>query len=589
MSRVQAPHAVTHIFFIRLYKELLILYTNREMAAAAPAAPAAQVLDFLPIGIDVALDGTAALHAIFNTAITNAVGNQPNIFPLNDNSNPYIPAADIAAGSNANPQSLLKYRVDSTQLRGTTARHGGLIQINYQPHTAANPNFIVLGELTFYVKGPSINGSWGCLTPVSTNSDPAVPANYMLKLIYLNDDDEYRSAMKEFIVNSIIDQKYRNHPLCQFANSIYAVAGDINLTLPPPNPVEPQIVFPYVLYCIQEKLSQTFQEIIIPIVNVLTINTEMKNLIYQIAAKLQILWGENQFNHSDLKSNNFMMDAAGNYRLIDFGFSRMDPFLNGNEIVADPMGLTTRASESRDFTQLLWSVWHSSKGSQVPNLSPLYNLFDRCLHNIAGLFRLNPNPPNNWLAPPNGVDLRDINTRQAPGQIIADANSQLTMNSYDSLFKFGNQFNNQNATPTAVKNYLEQAPPIGFGPYPGETYGIAACAPELPALVFESIDDEVDFSSNNNEDSNNDNNNHNADNEQSEESGMNSPSKRHKVAIRLPPAAAGAPRRGGGGIKGLILPYLYTSMIGGKRKIKKRKTRNAKSKQKSKKTKRTRR
>ena len=70
---------------------------------------------------------------------------------------------------------------------------------------------------------------------------------------------------------------------------------------------------------------------------------------------------------------------------------------------------------------------------------------------------------------------------------------------------------------------------------------------------------------------------------------MNSPSKRHKVAIRLPPAAAGAPRRGGGGIKGLILPYLYTSMIGGKRKIKKRKTRNAKSKQKSKKTKRTRR
>ena len=588
MSRVQAPHAVTHIFFIGLYKELLILYTNREMAAAAPAAaaPAAQVLDFLPIGIDLALDGTAPSHATFNTAITNPVGNQPNIFPLNDNSNPYIAAGVIAAGGYANPESLLKYDVDSTQLRGTTTRNildPTLIQINYQPHTAANPNFIVLGGLTFYVKGLSINGSWGCLTPVSINSDPAVPAEYMLKLVYLNDDNEYRSVMKEFIVNSIIDQRYRNHPLCQFTNSIYAVAGDINLTLPPPNPGEPQLVFPYVLYCIQEKLSQTFQERIIPIVNVLTINTEMKNLIYQIAAKLQILWGEIQFNHSDLKSNNIMMDAAGNYRLIDFGFSRMDPFLNGNQIVADPMGLTTMASESRDFTQLLWSLWHTSRGSQVSNVSPVYNLFDRCLHNIIGLYRLNPNPPNDWLAPPNGVDLRNVNTRQPPGQIIADANSQLTMNSYNSLFSFGNQFNNQNATPTAVKNYLEQAAPLGYGPYPAETYGIAACAPELPALVFESIDDEVDLSSTNDEDNNNDNNN--------AKSGENSPSKRRKVVIppAPPAAAAGAPRRGGGRIKGLILPYLYTSMTGGKRKIKKRKTRNTKSKQKSKKTKRSRR
>jgi hypothetical protein len=567
-----------------LYKELLILYTNREMAAAAPAAPAAAVLDFLPIGIDLALDGTQASHLRFDAAFTNALGNQANIFPLNDNRNPYILPAVIAAGGYANPQSLLKYHVDSTQLRGTTVIHRGLIQINYQPHTAANPNFIVLGGNTFYIKGPSINGAWGCLTPVSTNSNPAVPAEYMLKLIYLNDDNEYKSVMKEFIVNSIIDQKYHNHPLCQFTNSIYAVAGDINLTLPPPNPGQPQIVYPHVLYCIQEKLSQTFQERILPIVNVLTINTEMKNLIYQIAAKLQILWGENQFNHSDLKSNNVMMDATGNYRLIDFGFSRMDPFLNGNEIVADPMGLTTRASESRDFTQLLWSVWHSSKGSQVPNLSPVYNLFDRCLHNIAGLFRLNPNPPNDWLAPPNGVDLRDINTRQAPGQIIADVNSQLAIDNYDSFFRFGNQFNNPNATPTAVKNYLEQPPPQGFGQYPGETYGIAACAPELPELVFESIDDEVDFGSSD-EDSNN---NDNADNEQSE---ANSPSKRQKIAIPpAPPAvAAGAPRRGGGRIKGLILPYLYTSMTGGKRKIKKRKTRNTKSKQKSKKTKRSRR
>jgi len=554
------------------------------MAAAAPAAAPAAVLDFLPIGIDVALDGTAASYATFNVAFTNAVGNQPNIFPLNDNRNPYIPPGVIAAGGYANPESLLKYDVDSTQLRGTTVRDPvtQLIQINYQPHTAANPNFIVLGGNTFYIKGGSINGAWGCLTPVSTNQNPAVPAEYMLKLIYLNNDNEYQSVMKEFIVNSIIDQKYRNHPLCQFTNSIYAVAGDINLTLPPPNPGEPQIVYPHVLYCIQEKLSQTFQERIIPIVNLLTINTEMKNVIYQIAAKLQILWGQNNFNHSDLKSNNIMIDAAGNYRLIDFGFSRMDPFLNGNEIVADPMGLTRRASESRDFTQVLWSIWHSSKGNQVPNLSPVYNLFDRCLHNIANLFRKNPNPPNNWLAPPNGVNLLDVNTIQAPGQIIADVNSQLRMRNYDSFFSFGNQFNNPNATPTAVKNYLEQPPPQGFGPYPGETYGIAACAPELPELVFESIDDE------DNDNADNDN----ADNDNAD-SGANSPSKRRKVVIPplpLPPAvAAGAPRRGGGGMKGLILPYLYTSTIGGKRKIKKRKTRNVKSKQKSKKTKRSRR
>ena len=155
---------------------------------------AAAVLDFLPIGIDVALDGTAASYATFNAAFTNAVGNQPNIFPLNDNRNPYIPLGVIAAGGYANPESLLKYDVDSTQLRGTTVRDPvtQLIQINYQPHTAANPNFIVLGGNTFYIKGGSINGAWGCLTPVSTNQNPAVPAEYMLKLIYLNNDNDLK-------------------------------------------------------------------------------------------------------------------------------------------------------------------------------------------------------------------------------------------------------------------------------------------------------------------------------------------------------------------------------------------------------------
>ena len=530
------------------------------MAAAPvlpPLPPPAIRYNFRPIGIHMWLNGTAQNSLLLNTTIANNNGNQFNIFPLRDD---LIPNA--IAGVYPNSRSVLRHTVNYASLLVNTVIQGGNVILNFIQHTAANPSFITIGGVHYYIQGQTFGGTRGRVSRVST--DPAVPGNYILKIQICDDEDKYRNCIKECIINSIVDQEYHNNLLCQFANRLYAVAGDIDISIPHPNPAIPAILYPYYVCMIQEGLDRTVKDLLVPLPNQ-NLEDMIKNIIYQISAKLQILWANSHFNHVDLKGDNIMIDMHGSYRLIDFGFSRMDPFLNGNEIVADPIPLSTRSSESRDLTQLLWYIWHYVNGNQFPLGSIIRNLFIYCLKNIPGLNRRNPNPPYNWLQPPNGVNLLHVNTIQAPGQIIADANWQLTMDSYTSLFYFGNRFNNSHATPTAVKNRLEQAPPNGYGPrnafgIGGDSYGINQfnCIP-LPPFP-----------------------------QNPQNPGPHGP-------------AAAAPRRGGGeGIKGLIFPILFKSvkfnskMIGGQRKYKKlrkskkqkksKKQRKSKSKSKSKRT-----
>jgi Protein kinase domain len=436
------------------------------MAAFQPAVR----YDFRPIGIQMWLNGTLPNSILVNTIIANNNGNQFNVFPLHDN---FIQNA-IAGGGYPNSTSVLTHIVDTASLTVITVLQGVDVVLNFIQHTAANPSFITINGVNYYIQGQTFGGSYGRVSRVST--DPAVLGNYILKLQLFDNGDQYRNCIKECIINSILDQEYHNNLLCQFANRLYAVAGNVDISIPHPNPPNPAVFYPYYVCMIQEGLDRTVRDLLIPLPNP-NLEDIIKNVIYQISAKLQILWANSHFNHADLKHDNIMIDAHGSYRLIDFGFSRIDPFLNGNEIVADPVGLTTRASESRDLTQLLWYIWHYTNGNQLPLGNRITNLFIYCLKNIQGLRRQNPNPPNNWLAPPNGVNLLHVNTTQVPGQIIRNAMFQLTMDSYSSLFNFGNAFDNPNGTPTAVKNRLELLPPNGYGPrnpfgIGGDRYGI---------------------------------------------------------------------------------------------------------------------
>ena len=528
------------------------------MAAAPPLPPPGFLYDFRPIGIYMWMNGTAPNSLLVNTTIANNNGGQFNVFPLYDD---LIPGA-IAGGGYPNSRSLLRYTVDYASLRVNTVLQGGNIILNFVQHTAANPSFIRIGGVNYYIQGQTFGGSYGRVSRVST--DPAVLGNYILKLQLFDNGDQYRNCIKECIINSILDQEYHNNLLCQFANRLYAVAADVDISIPHPNPANPDVLYPYYVCMIQERLDHTVKDLLTPLPNP-NLEDIVKNVIYQISAKLQILWANSQFNHADLKADNIMIDMHGSYRLIDFGFSRMDPFLNGNEIVADPVGLTTRASESRDLTQLLWCIWHYTNaiGNQLPPGNRMRYLFAYCLKNIPGLDRQNPNPPYNWLAPPNGVNLLDVNTIQAPGQIIADANSQLTMRNYKSLFYFGNLFNNPRGTPTAIKNRLELLPPNGYGPrnpfgIGGDRYGINQnnCIPLPPFPQNPQI--------------------------------LGPPGPPGPLGPLGPPGpAAAAPRRGGGGMKGLIFPLLSRTS-GGQRKYKKlRKSRKQSKSKKQRKSKRT--
>ena len=241
-----------------------------------------------------------------------------------------------------------------------------------------------------------------------------------------------------------------------------------------------------------------------------------------------------------------LLDGNRSIKLIDFGFSRMDPFpANRIPIITNHGIFSTRSSSTRDLNQLLWDMWHYNNVANIPAGS-LRDLFRVCLTNIPNLERRYTVHPL-WR---QGVDLRDPRTASnvAPGQSIrnivaAPAMPIITnMFTYSSLFDFGNRYDNPNTRASIIRNQLE----IDHGLYNAavETYGInPACdaVPPIPALIP-----------------------------------YVSP------AAAVDPAAPGAMNMSGGRIqmKGLLLPYMYSqnnsTIVGGKRSNRSKRTKRTK-------------
>ena len=108
------------------------------------------------------------------------------------------------------------------------------------------------------------------------------------------------------------------------------------------------------IYFLTELMENTLQNVLLPANG----NNELQarfiiNFLRQITPRLEFLFNNCNYNHGDFKTDNVMYNAAGQYKLIDFGFSRLQ--IRGRLIEANPT-YCNYSEQSRDLSQMLWSI-----------------------------------------------------------------------------------------------------------------------------------------------------------------------------------------------------------------------------------------
>jgi serine/threonine protein kinase len=106
------------------------------------------------------------------------------------------------------------------------------------------------------------------------------------------------------------------------------------------------------IYFLTELMTNTFQDgRLYPAFNNFPLQPNIiLDFLTQIVPLLEFLFNNYNYNHGDFKADNVMYNAAGQYKLIDFGFSRLE--INGRVIETKPE-FCNFSDVSRDLSQVV--------------------------------------------------------------------------------------------------------------------------------------------------------------------------------------------------------------------------------------------
>jgi serine/threonine protein kinase len=125
-----------------------------------------------------------------------------------------------------------------------------------------------------------------------------------------SDPHQNIAFIKETVINHIIYETTKVRPFAPKVHKIFmGIRGGTHR-----------------FYSLTECLDITYSDVICTIVDAGKYKKRTAELLTayrQLVPVLQYLFTTYFYNHGDLKQNNFMKDTANNYRLIDFGFSRL--------------------------------------------------------------------------------------------------------------------------------------------------------------------------------------------------------------------------------------------------------------------------
>lgn len=363
----------------------------------------AVAVDFRPIGINLLLDHTTAEYQAqlitANTLFSDVI---PNVARISNN-------------------------VDATHLKIIKRR----IEIQlFNVHTGLNPSYLVVNDKTYYIKNNAIkSGNNGLITIVSENQD-LTGVEYILKTVLCRDDTlnfDYEGAIKEAMIN---------HTLYTHNNTITNQIITLASTW-----LDSQLV----VFTVQEKLDSTLYSLIKnPPAGTSPVDTAIQ-AITQVTAILKSLWTDDlQFNHCDLKPDNIMRGADGNFRLIDFGVSHLK---NGMYVCRTP-GLddyNSRLKPTKDLSALIWyMVKHCNPGF----VDPIHSFLNDCLL-MSGGFNLN-RIPTEWSSVLEVVNSRDntktdVTTFVLPGATAGGSKKRCTRRRSGSLKKLSKKLTKKNS------------------------------------------------------------------------------------------------------------------------------------------------
>lgn len=208
-----------------------------------------------------------------------------------------------------------------------------------------------------------------------------------------------------------------------------------------------------IIFYIVELMAGTLRSRLRSQTDILAQANHIVKFFKNVRSKFRYLFNACRYNHGDFKSDNVMYDTAGNYKLIDLGFSRL--FIDGNVLQTSP--IITRCDKSRDISQIAKEL--------TMTLNMRVNYGD--VHYIREVRDM----------------IYSILDAQCDGLHGSHAahSSNLDVTDWLDVYEYFNHHNNTNSTTDALKLLIDNLPPV----VAAAPAAAAAAAPAVaPAVVI---------------------------------------------------------------------------------------------------------